>query len=133
LGQASFQHEIGHLLGMKHERFNELGGVDDFCGYGYPVMRGKTPVALTIMAYDDYCDYMGTTCSRHARYPYYSIPRKPSTGAFAWLKNQLHKCFGKTKGLTCASTTPGHLNRPANNTMQIIDAARFVATYSDEL
>jgi hypothetical protein len=49
------------------------------------------------------------------------------------LKNQLHKCFGKTKGITCASTTPGHLNRPANNTMQIIDAARFVATYSDEL
>lgn len=130
LVQASLQHEIGHLLGMKHERFNELGGVNDFCGYGYPVMTGKTPVALSVMAYDDYCDYMGETCTRT---PYYSIPRKPSTGAFAWLKNALHKCFGRTRGITCASTTPGHLNRPANNTMQIIDAARFVATYSDEL
>lgn len=130
LGQSSLAHEIGHLFGMKHERFNELGGVNDYCGYGYPVMTGSSPVALSIMAYDDYCDYMGETCSRTT---YYSIPRKPATGAFGWLRNMLHKCFGRTRGITCASTTPGHLKRPASNTMQLIDAARFVATYSDEL
>lgn len=130
LDQSSFAHEIGHLLGMKHERFNELGGVNDYCGYGYPVMTSKTPVELTIMAYDDYCDYMGVSCSRK---PYYSIPRMESTGPFGWLANLLHKCFGKTKGITCESTESGHLNRPASNTMQLIDAARFVATYSDEL
>ena len=93
-------------------------------------MTGSKPVELTIMAYDDYCDYMGETCARE---PYYSIPRKKSGGLFGWLSNLLHKCFGKTKGITCASTEPGHLNRPASDTMQLIDAARFVATYSDEL
>ena len=130
LGQFSLAHEVGHLMGMKHERFNELGGVNNYCGYGRPVTRGNQPVELTIMAYDDYCDYMGVTCQRK---PYYSIPRKEATGIFGWLSNLLHKCFGKVKGITCASTDPGHLNRPASNTMQLIDAAPLVATYSDEL
>jgi len=130
LGQSSFAHEIGHLMGMKHERFNEQGGVNNYCGYGYPVTRGHNPFELTIMAYDDYCDYMGESC---ARKPYYSIPRKKSTGLFGWLSNALHKCFGVTRGITCESTEPGHLKRPASNTMQLIDAAPFVATYSDEL
>jgi hypothetical protein len=129
LGQHSLQHEVGHLLGMKHERFNELGGVNDYCGYGYPVMTGSEPVAITIMAYDDYCDYMGVSCDRE---PYYSVPRKKATGFWGWLKNLWHKCFGKTKGITCASTTPGHLNRPANDLMQLIDAAPHVATYSEQ-
>ena len=35
-------------------------------------MTGKMPVEPTIMAYDNYCDYLGETCSRK---PYYSIPR----------------------------------------------------------
>ena len=130
VSQFSLEHEVGHLLGMKHERFNELGGVNDHCGYGRPVTRGSEPVALTIMAYDDYCDYIGLNCSRE---PFYSIPRKESTGLFGWLSDLLHRCFGKTRGITCASTDAGHLNRPASNTMQIIDAAPYVATYSDEL
>lgn len=130
IGQSSLAHEIGHLMGMKHERFNELGGVNDYCGYGYPVMKGNEPFELTIMSYDDYCDYMGVSCVRK---PYYSIPRKKSTGLFGWLSNALHKCFGVTKGISCESTESGHLNRPANDTMQLIDAAPFVATYSDKL
>ena len=130
LGQSSFAHEVGHLMGMKHERFNEQGGVNNFCGYGYPVTKGNNPFELTIMAYDDYCEYMGESCSRK---PYYSIPREKSTGLFGWLSNAWHKCFGVTKGISCESIEPGHLNRPASNTMQLIDAAPFVATYSDEL
>jgi hypothetical protein len=82
------------------------------------------------MSYDDYCSFVRESCARE---PYYSVPRKKSTGLFGWFANMWHKCFGKTKGITCESTTPGHLNRPANNTMQLIDAAPFVATYSDEL
>ncbi|MDX2412413.1 MAG: zinc-dependent metalloprotease family protein [Woeseiaceae bacterium] len=128
LPQSSFAHEIGHLLGMKHERFNQLGGVDNFCGYGYPVMRMRRPIAQTVMAYDDYCDYRGVSCSR---VPYFSIPRKQATGAFSWFQNAWNGFFGRTKGQSCESTKSGHLRRPANNTSQLINSAKLVAQYSD--
>jgi len=126
LGQSSFAHEIGHLLGMKHERFNENGGVDNFCGYGYPVTRWRWPVAQTVMAYNDYCEYRGNnSCERK---PFYSIPYKKSDSGF---QNWLHKIFGRTKGKSCESTKFGHLRAPANNTRQLINAAELVAKYRD--
>ena len=129
LTNFSFEHEIGHLLGMQHERFSELGGVSNFCGYGYPVTRGGEPVNRTIMSYDSYCTYIDTTCPRE---PYFSIPRKKAGGLFGWLSNMLHKCFGKTKGNPCDATGVHHLDKSANDIMQIIVAAGDVATYSEQ-
>lgn len=126
----SLEHEIGHLLGMKHDRFNQLGGVDSFCGYGYPVMQGHRPVVRTIMAYDSYCTYVGTDCPRR---PFYSIPKQKAGGPFGWLVNMLRKCFTRIKGMSCDSAGVHHLDKPANDTMQIVIAAEDVAKYSEQL
>ncbi len=126
LGHSSFAHEIGHLLGMKHERFNEQGGVNEFCGYGYPVRQYGNPIAHTVMAYDDYCDFVGRPCSR---VPYFSIPRAKHTGSFSWFRNWWDRVFGKIKGKKCTGQQPGHLRQPANNTRQLISSAELVAQY----
>lgn len=126
LGNLSFAHEIGHLLGMKHERFSERGGVGSFCGYGYPLMLGCKPVARTIMAYDGFCTFVnGVTCKRA---PTFSIPRNTSgslIGAFSG--------SGLVKGQSCASTESDHLGAPANNARQLIDTADNVAGYSQHI
>jgi hypothetical protein len=126
LYRKSFAHEIGHVFGMKHERFSEQGGVSNFCGYGYPIMLGCKPVARTIMAYDGYCKLVnGSTCFRA---PTYSIP-----GDSSYVSIGSFFGGGLVKGQSCTSTEGGHLGAPANNTKQLVDTASDVAGYSDHI
>lgn len=126
LGNFSFAHEIGHLLGMKHERFSEKGGVSNFCGYGYPVMLGCKPVARTIMAYDGFCTFInGVTCKRA---PWFSIPKQSSGSSLSAFSGG-----GLVKGMSCVSTDSDHLGAPANNTNQLVDTADDVAGYSEHI
>ena len=43
-----------------------------------------------------------------------------------------HKCFCKTKGKPCDANGVHHLDKGANDVMQIIVAAPDIATYSDQ-
>lgn len=118
IGNKSLAHEIGHLFGMKHERFSERGGVGNFCGYGYPIMKGCKPTARTIMAYDSYCTFVnGVSCKRASTL---SIPGQSSVASIGG---------GSIKGQTCNSKQRDHLGAPANNTYQLVVAAEDVAGY----
>jgi hypothetical protein len=118
LGNKSFAHELGHLFGMKHERFSENGGTNGFCGYGYPIMLGCKPVARSIMAYDGYCTFINrTSCKRAATF---SIARKESV---------VRVGSGLIKGQTCTSQDRDHLHAPANNLYQLVLTAEDVAGY----
>ena len=122
LGNKSLAHEIGHLFGMKHERFSERGGVSNFCGYGYPIMLNCEPVARTIMAYDSYCTFVnGVTCKRASTL---SIPSSDTVASIGGI-------FGtqEIKGQTCTSTERDHLGASANNTYQLTHTAADVAGY----
>jgi len=126
LNEKSFAHEIGHVFGMKHERFSEQGGVSNFCGYGYPIMQGCRPIARTIMAYDGFCKLInGVSC---VRAPTYSIPGNSSGFSFGAFSGG-----GIVKGKSCTSTEGDHLGAPANNTNQLLETANDVAGYSDHI
>jgi len=126
LYRKSFAHEIGHVFGMKHERFSEQGGVQNFCGYGYPIMLGCRPIARTIMAYDGFCTLVnGATCFRA---PTYSIPSNSSGFSFGAFSGGVIE-----KGKSCTSTEGDHLGAPANNTNQLVATANDVAGYSDHI
>lgn len=129
----SFAHEVGHLMGMRHERFSEFGGVEEHCGYGYPIMRRSDPVGRTIMAYPGYCSYRGVDsahCSRHNRY---SFPLVKEPGFIGWIRWQFHKCFGRIFGQSCDAPGTHHLDSASHDENQLRQTATLVASYSDLL
>ncbi|HMJ75390.1 MAG TPA: zinc-dependent metalloprotease family protein, partial [Iamia sp.] len=81
----TFPHELGHNLGMNHDRYAADPTDPDLYPYGY----GYVNVASgwrTIMAYNDQCSAAATSCTRIARYSnpdatYEGEPTgRPSTG-----------------------------------------------------
>ncbi len=64
----SFPHEIGHNLGMSHDRYEEGGGVASRCSYGYVYAYFPGRSGRSIMAYDTWCDDNGGNCTREGRY-----------------------------------------------------------------
>lgn len=79
-----FAHELGHNLGLKHDRYqmhyNE-GGADSHPGYGYVNQRALAGNAsngwLTIMSYSTQCDIAGISCPWLLRF---SNPRQRHEG-----------------------------------------------------
>lgn len=69
LTNLSFSHEVGHLLGMRHDRAVESNDPSKF-NYGYVAHARKV---RTVMAYNDACSAKGYDCKRVA---IYSNPRQ---------------------------------------------------------
>jgi hypothetical protein len=69
----SMAHEVGHNIGLKHDRYAEGGGISGRYNYGY-VIR---PLRLrSIMAYDKACMDQGYSCQRLSTYSSPSIDIK---------------------------------------------------------
>ncbi len=82
-------HEVGHLIGMRHDRY-----VDHSRGTGFNFGFSNLAVKLrTLMAYSNYCTDSGTSCIRINRY---SSPREiavsdPNTKKLVWVKMGIKK------------------------------------------
>ena len=89
-GGGVFVHELGHNLGLGHDRYAELNvgprqgqGLSSYPGYGYVNQRAFGPDALpesgwrTVMSYPNQCSDNGVSCRSLVRY---SNPRESRRG-----------------------------------------------------
>lgn len=104
LESYSIAHEIGHNLGMQHDRYAKGGGDPDLCNYGFTATRSGTPVYRTALAYNEYCQSLRLVCPRIGTYS------APVTTADV------------TYGIPCSVKTTG-VNGSANNAAQFVVAA----------
>lgn len=70
----SLAHELGHLMGMDHDRFTVGGGDASQCNYGYVKIDGDKSFR-DVMSYKGYCDDQKVTCPRMG---FFSAP--PASG-----------------------------------------------------
>lgn len=106
----SFAHELGHNLGMRHDRYSVSGGGEPKeCNYGFSILLNTStvPVARTVMAYSKYCTSLGVDCPR---VPVYSSPQ-PGPIVF---------------GIPCSVEKTG-VEGSANNAAQFVTAAPIAA------
>ncbi|HKZ04247.1 MAG TPA: zinc-dependent metalloprotease family protein [Methylomirabilota bacterium] len=117
LGNFSFAHELGHNIGMRHDRAADDAFASETCNYGhiFPVRAlGFDLTVRSVMAYDDACD----GCPRIG---VYSSPRTV---------NLLGIITVGPMGVPCDAPADdkGRFTR-ANNRQQLIDAAPVVAGF----
>jgi hypothetical protein len=78
----SYAHELGHNMGLKHDRYaeNAFGSDQSHYNYGYsnPPKRVRT-----VMAYADYCTSKGVSCTRVG---FFSSPYRTSNGGALGVK-----------------------------------------------
>ncbi len=73
-GTATLAHELGHNMGLYHDRYVEAAAPSSKFNYGYVNLAGKF---RTIMSYSNKCSAYGVTCSSIT---YYSTPLKSYNG-----------------------------------------------------
>lgn len=119
LGNFSFAHELGHNIGMRHDRAADDAFASETCNYGhiFPLRVRPLGIDLTVrsvMAYGDACD----DCPRIG---VYSSPRTV---------NFLGIITIGPMGVPCDAPpdAAGRYTR-ANNRQQLIDAAPVVAGF----
>ena len=109
-GGIVFAHELGHNLGLRHDRFQvqvNQGGVSSHPGYGYVNQRmfesGAPPSTrwTTIMAYEFHCGLADARCAPLLRF---SNPHQRHAG------DPLGVAFGAGSGVTGASDPAAVLN-----------------------
>ena len=109
-GGITFAHELGHNLGLRHDRFQVQvlqQGVSSHPGYGYVNQRmfaaGAPPSSrwITIMAYPAHCRLADARCSELLRF---SNPRQRYAG------DPLGVSFGAGAGVTGAADAAAVLN-----------------------
>ncbi|MCY4509871.1 MAG: M12 family metallo-peptidase [Acidobacteria bacterium] len=95
-GGGTFAHELGHNMGLQHDRYQVDGGRSAHPAYGYVNQRAFDPSAApsrrwrTVMAYPDQCDDAGFRCTRLLRF---SNPRQLYGGDPIGVR---HAAAGKT-------------------------------------
>ena len=71
LSNYSLAHELGHNMGLDHDRYVEADGATSTqCGFGYVITVNGAMVARDAMAYETACTDAGTTCARIGAYSY---------------------------------------------------------------
>ena len=132
LAKYSFAHEIGHNLGMHHDRAALAGGVSSNCNYGYhltaPSIGLTMPFNRTIMAYSSYCttirDENGVETRNGVDYckriGFYSRPEPRLAGSIEILQG-----IGCGVGVVDDPSTEG----AANNRERLIQNLPTVSTY----
>ena len=107
LSNYSLPHELGHNLGMAHDRTQMGGGSPGICAYGYWITLNAAPYLRTVMAYD--CP---TGCER------IGVHSNPTSGYVGWPYNGTVQY-----GEACSSATS------ADNVSQLEAAASVVAGF----
>ncbi len=73
-GTARLAHELGHNMGLHHDRYVEAAASSAYYNYGYVNLAGKF---RTIMSYPNKCSAYGVVCTWIT---YYSTPLKSYSG-----------------------------------------------------
>jgi len=77
IGNYSFGHELGHNMGARHDVYVDSATTPYAYAHGYTYPAAASPWR-TVMAYDDACKAVGTSCTR---IPYWSNPSLSRGGA----------------------------------------------------
>ncbi len=67
-GSATLAHELGHNMGLRHDRYVEAAASADVYNYGYVSTQAKV---RDIMSYNNQCSALGISCQRVT---YFSSP-----------------------------------------------------------
>jgi Metallo-peptidase family M12B Reprolysin-like len=68
-GSATLAHELGHNMGLRHDRYVEAAASADVYNYGYVSTQAKV---RDIMSYNNQCAALGISCQRVT---YFSSPQ----------------------------------------------------------
>lgn len=121
-GNYSIQHELGHLMGMRHDRHAYSSDVPGDCNYGYQCRRQAKYMGRTVMASKNACENLGYSPSQcKVRFPLHSTTRRagdvPELSA-SW------QC-----GNACSVNSTDDWVGAAHNYKQLQDAAPIIGGY----